>query len=82
MDILPYQIEKGISRTCQDKESIQFLQENKVRVEIIGVQKYATPLLRVKNMPRLYAPKEAVLPQLRGIEKRLGKDPDLASAYQ
>lgn len=82
MDVLPYQSEKVITRSRQDKESIQLLQESTVRVDIDGVQRYATPLLRVKNMPCLYAPKEAVLPQLRGIEKRLVKDPDLAAAYQ
>lgn len=48
--------------------------ENTVRMDIDGVQRYATPLLRDKNMPCLYAPKEAVLPQLRGIEKQLDKD--------
>jgi len=36
-------------------------------------------LLRVKNMPSIYTPKEAVLPQLRAIEKRLERDPDLAA---
>ncbi len=71
-----------ITRSSQDKESIQLLQENTVSVEINGVQRYATPLLCVKNMPRLYAHKEAVLPLLREIEKRLGKDPDLAAAYE
>ncbi|KAL0169529.1 hypothetical protein M9458_034125 [Cirrhinus mrigala] len=74
--------EKVITRSRRDKETIQLLQENTVRVEIDGVQRYATPLLRVKNMPCLYAPKEAVLPQLRGIEKRLERDPELAAAYQ
>uniref|UniRef100_A0A9J8D9V3 Tc1-like transposase DDE domain-containing protein n=3 Tax=Cyprinus carpio TaxID=7962 RepID=A0A9J8D9V3_CYPCA len=82
MDVLPYQSEKVITRSRQDKESIQRLQENTVRVDVNGVQRYATPLLRVKNMPRLCAPKEAVLPQLRGIEKRLERDTVLAAAYQ
>lgn len=52
-----------------------------MRVEVDGVQRYKTPLLRVKNMPQLRAPKEAVLPQLRSIEKRLAKAPDQAQAY-
>ncbi|XP_067233763.1 uncharacterized protein [Chanodichthys erythropterus] len=82
MDVLPYQSEKVITRSRLDKESIQLLQENTVRVDIDGVQRYATPLLRIKNMPCLYATKEAVLPQLRGIEKRLDKDSDLAAAYK
>ncbi|KAJ8391400.1 hypothetical protein AAFF_G00090300 [Aldrovandia affinis] len=33
-------------------------------------------------MPQLQAPPEAVLPQLRGIEKRLTKTPGQAAAYQ
>ncbi|XP_026105544.1 uncharacterized protein LOC113077350 [Carassius auratus] len=82
MDVLPYQSEKVITRSRQDKESIQLLQENTVRVDVNGIQRYATPLLHVKNMPRLCAPKEAVLPQLRGIEKRLERDPVLTAAYQ
>lgn len=56
MDVLPYQSEKVITRSHQDKESIQLLQENTVRVNIDGVQRYATPLLRVKNMPNLATP--------------------------
>lgn len=68
MDVLPYQSEKVITRSLQDKESIQLLQENIVRVDIDGVQRYTTPLLRVRNMPHLYARKEAILPQLREIE--------------
>ncbi len=38
------------------------------------------PLLRAKGMPCIHAPKEAVLPQLRGIENRLNKNPE--QAYQ
>ena len=36
-----------------------------------------TSLLRIKDMPQLRAPPEAALPQLRGIEKRLEKNPEL-----
>ncbi|XP_065118880.2 uncharacterized protein [Paramisgurnus dabryanus] len=82
MDILPFQSEKVLTRSRQDQESIQLLQDKTVRVEVDGVQRYATPLLRVKNMPFLQAPKEAVLPQLRGIENRLERKPDQAAAYQ
>ncbi len=45
------------------------------------VRRYATPLLRVKNMPELKAPKEAVLSQLRATERRLAKNPQQAAAY-
>lgn len=44
--------------------------------------RYATPLLRVQNMPTLHMPKEAVLPQLRNIERKLIKYPEQALAYK
>lgn len=82
MDILPYRNEKVLTRSRQDQESIQILQDKTLRVDVKGIQRYATPLLRAKGMPCLHAPKEAVLPQLRGIENRLNKNPDQAVAYQ
>ncbi len=82
MDILPYQNEKILTRSKQDQECIQLLQDKTVRVDVNGIQRYATPLLRAKGMPCLHAPKEAVLPQLRGIENRLNKNPEQAAAYQ
>ncbi|KAI2668878.1 Polyprotein P3 [Labeo rohita] len=82
MDILPYQNEKVLTRSRQDQECIQLLQDKTVRVDVNGIQRYATPLLRAKGMPCLQAPKEAVLPQLRGIENRLNKNHDQAAAYQ
>lgn len=82
MDFLPYQNEKVLTRSRQDQECIQLLQDKTVRVDVNGIRRYATPLLRTKNMPCLHAPKEAVLPQLRGIENRLNKNPEQAAAYQ
>ncbi len=82
MDILPYQNEKILTRSKQDQECIQLLQDKTVRVDVNGIQRYATPLLRAKGMPCLHAPKEAVLPQLRGIENRLNKNPEQVAAYQ
>lgn len=52
-----------------------------VRVDVDGVKRYATPLLRVKNMPQLNAPKQAVISQLRATEKRLMKNSEQAAAY-
>lgn len=82
MDILPFQKEKVPTRSRQDQESIQLLQDKSVRVEVNGIRRHATPLLRVKGMPCLHAPKEGVLPQLRGIKNRLQRNPDQAAAYQ
>ncbi|XP_051791369.1 uncharacterized protein LOC127529975 [Erpetoichthys calabaricus] len=46
-----------------------------------GVNRYATPLLRKKDMPCLQAYQEAVMPSLRSIERRLSKDSTKAAAY-
>lgn len=81
MDVLPWQSERASTRSRQDKEAIHLLETQTKRVEVDGVQRYATPLLRVQNMPQLQAPKEAVLPQLRNTERRLSKDPKQAAAY-
>ncbi|KAJ8409961.1 hypothetical protein AAFF_G00210020 [Aldrovandia affinis] len=82
MDVLPYRSKNAAVRSQQDQVAVHILQEQTVRVNIDGIERYTTPLLRVKNMPQLQAPPEAVLPQLRGIEKRLMKAPGQAAAYQ
>ncbi len=82
IDILLYQNEKVLTRSQQDHESIQLLQAKTVRIEVNGVQRYVTPLLRTKDMPCLHAPKIAVLPQLKGIENRMERKLDQAAAYQ
>lgn len=47
-----------------------------------GVHRYATPMLCVKSMEMLRAPKETTLPLLRNIERPLDKDLEQAAAYQ
>lgn len=51
------------------------LEEKTVRVEVDGVQRYATPLLWKEDAPPLHSPKEAVLGHLCWTEKRLSKEP-------
>ncbi len=81
LDTLPYRSEKLVTRSKRDQEAVKLLEEKTVRVNVDGVQRYATPLLRVKDMPRLQAPKEAVLANLRSVERRLMKDPEKAAVY-
>ena len=81
LDVLPYRSEKLVMRSRQDQEAIQLLEDKTTQVNVQGVQRYATPLLRLKNMPQLNAPKEAVLPNLRSTEKRLLREPERAAAY-
>ncbi|KAE8277451.1 hypothetical protein D5F01_LYC24615 [Larimichthys crocea] len=56
MDVLPYRSEKLATRSRQDHEAIHLLQEQTIRVNVNSIKRYATPLLRVKNMPQLHAP--------------------------
>lgn len=69
LDVSPYRNEKVVVRSRQDQEAMTLLQEQTVRVDVGGVERYATPFLRVKNMARLNASPEAVLPHLRGIKR-------------
>ncbi|XP_056324239.1 uncharacterized protein LOC130237344 [Danio aesculapii] len=81
IDTLPYRTEKEVTRSRCDQDAINLLESKTVRVDVDGVSRYATPLLRKKEMPMLQAPKEAVLPQLRGLEKRLGRNQEWARSY-
>ncbi|XP_039534154.1 uncharacterized protein LOC120483252 [Pimephales promelas] len=80
IDILPYN-EKLITRSKQDQQSYKLLQSATVRVEVNNVLRYATPLLRRTPITLLYAGKEAVLPSLRNIERKLAKNPEQAQTY-
>ncbi|KAJ7997224.1 hypothetical protein DPEC_G00226750 [Dallia pectoralis] len=82
VDTLPFRNEKEVTRSKQDQEAISLLEAKTIRVDIDGVLRYATPLLRKKDMPRFQAPREAVIPSLRSTERRLAKDPEKAAAYR
>ncbi|KAI2647356.1 Sec-independent protein translocase protein TatB [Labeo rohita] len=75
LDVLPYRNEKLVTRSKQDQEAINLLEAKTKRIDIDGIQRYATPLLRVKHMPKLQATKEAVMANLRSTENRLMRDP-------
>ncbi|XP_038045171.1 uncharacterized protein LOC119719752 [Patiria miniata] len=57
------------------------LETSTQRVEVNGIRRYATPLLRQRDETKFHAPKEAVLPTLKGTEKRLDKYPQLAEKH-
>ncbi|XP_048863851.1 uncharacterized protein LOC125738694 [Brienomyrus brachyistius] len=82
LDTIPFRSEKLVTRSKQDLEAISILKSKTTRVELNGILRYATPLLRRKNMPRLQAPMEAVMPSLGSIERRLSRDPEKATAYK
>ncbi len=51
------------------------------RVDVDGVQRYATPLLRTASAVQLQASPNAVMSPLRGIERRLQRNPESAAVY-
>ena len=73
LDVLPYRKEKLVTR-CSSL--VTLLDAKTTRVEVKGVLRYATPLLRREDMPCFQAPKEAAMPSLRSTERRLAKDPE------
>lgn len=81
MDVLPFRSDKVVTRSKEDQEAVEMLEAKTARVEIKGVLRYATPLLRKRQMPLFQATKEAVMPSLRSTWKRLARDPQLAEAY-
>ncbi|KAK7933404.1 hypothetical protein WMY93_004300 [Mugilogobius chulae] len=81
LDVLPFRSEKEVTRSKQDKEALELLQNKTERVQVDGVSRYATPLLRCKNASKLQAGPESVMALLRSTERRLTKDPDLAAVY-
>ncbi len=81
IDVLPFQSEKLVVRSKQDKEAMELLEVKTRRVDVAGIRRYATPLLRKRDMPLFQASKEAALPSLRSTERRLAKDPQRAKAY-
>lgn len=80
VDTLPYN-EKMVTRSKQDREAYTMLQNATIRVNVDGVQCYATPLLRRTSMSLLHAETESVLSSLRSTERRLVRDPERAKAY-
>lgn len=82
VDTVPFRSEKLVTRSRQDQEAINILETKTIRVEVDSILRYATPLLRRRDMPLLQATKEAVMPSLRSVERRLARDPAKAEAYQ
>lgn len=80
-DTLPFRNEKLITRSKQDKEAMDLLNANTIRVTVDDTKRYATPLLRKKAASMLNVPAESVMPLLRRSERKLEKNPELALIY-
>ncbi|XP_067308995.1 uncharacterized protein [Pseudorasbora parva] len=82
LDVLPYRSEKLVTRSKQDQAAVNMLETRTQRVEVNGIWRYATPLLRARDGPPLRGTKESVLSSLRNTEKRLSKDTEKAKVYE
>ncbi|XP_049330100.1 uncharacterized protein LOC111189521 [Astyanax mexicanus] len=82
LDVLPFRSEKLAVRSKQDQQAVDMLESHTTRVNIGGVLRYATPLIRAKGAPELKTTVDAVLPSLRSTERRLAKDPVKAQIYE
>ncbi|XP_016393730.1 uncharacterized protein LOC107728153 [Sinocyclocheilus rhinocerous] len=82
LDTVPQWEGKEVTRSKQDQEALQLLDRKTLTLEMEGINRLATPLLRRKDMPSLNAPKESVLPTLRSVERRLLKEPVKAELYK
>ncbi|XP_067306994.1 uncharacterized protein [Pseudorasbora parva] len=71
LDVLPFRCEKEVTRSRKDQDAINLLETKTTRVKVNGILRYETPLLRRKNSPLFCAPKEAVVPSLRGMTARI-----------
>lgn len=81
VDITPYTNTKTATRFKEDQQALELLEQRTVKVEVDGVTRYTTPLLRRKASPTLWVPKHTLLPQLRSTERRLAKDTSLDNTY-
>lgn len=81
LDASPYRTEKEVTRSKEDREAVAMLETKTLRVPVDGVERYATPLLRRRDFPRMCVPPEAVKGLLRSTERKLAKNPDLTLTY-
>ncbi len=81
VDILPFQPVKDITRSKQDRDALKMLETKTKRVEVDGVFRYATSLLRKGNATVLHAGPESVMALLRATERRLNSNSVLAEVY-
>lgn len=81
VDILPFRNEKVITRSKQDQAAMELLASKSKKVDVDGVKRYATPLLRASSAIKLRTTPNAVMSSLRCIERRLQRNPKTAAVY-
>ena len=80
-DVIPVRERRVVTRSKEDNQAIDLLETKTVRIKVEGIHRYATPLLRRRDMPVLQASPDAVMPSLRSVERRLQKDSERARVY-
>ena len=81
LDTLPFRNNKEVIRSGEDKVAMEQLEQQTIRVNVDGVSRYATPLLRKPNAQALHAPPTAVMALLRATERRLANNAEQAAVY-
>ncbi|XP_073669326.1 uncharacterized protein [Paramisgurnus dabryanus] len=81
LDTVPLRNTKLVVRSKQDRDALNQLETQTIRIPVDDVLRYATPLLRADPWPPLKAPKEAVMSRLRSCERRLLQNPSQAETY-
>ena len=77
-DDLPLSNEKASTRSKLDQQAITFLEDDTVRVEHKGIQRYATPMLRANDAVQFHGDKDVVMSSLKWTERQLQRKPELA----
>ncbi|KAJ8371211.1 hypothetical protein SKAU_G00112390 [Synaphobranchus kaupii] len=72
---------KEVTRSKLDQETVDTLEKGTVHLTVDGILRNATPLLRKKLGPSLWAAPAALLPLQRATERRPANSPELASVY-
>ncbi|XP_046347391.2 uncharacterized protein LOC124128018 [Haliotis rufescens] len=80
IDTLPF-TEKHVTRSKQDKQAIETLESETIRMDVDGVSHYATPLLRTQDGTCFKTDQQMVMPTLRRTERRLRDRPDLSRIH-
>ena len=70
-----------VVRSHEDQYAMNLLETETQRLEVEGVHRYATPLLRKFGAPKLNSSTHSVMAHLRATEKRLKRDPERAAIY-
>ncbi|KAJ8026554.1 hypothetical protein HOLleu_31417 [Holothuria leucospilota] len=79
VDTLPYT--RQAVRSKQDQKALEVLVERTIRVDVDGVLRYATPLLRLEDGTQFNIDQRSIHPTLKRTEKHLQSKPEVAEIH-